>query len=78
MKETRTLRNVVVWDDKTKQRVQIDLDVDVDINWIGQQLASRAYNSRTKTNVRRATALHGLVEVRMRGTKAIPLVSEDA
>jgi len=66
MKETRTLRNVVVWDNKTRQRVEIDVDVEIDVHWIGQQLATKAYNNRN----RKSCALHGLVEVRMRGTKA--------
>jgi hypothetical protein len=69
MKETRILRNVPVWDRKTHQRVVIDVDVEVDINWIGQQLALKAYNN----NNRKSQALHGLVEVRVRGTKATPV-----
>ena len=71
MKEARVLRNVVVYDRKAKQQVEIDVDVEVDINWIGQQLAARAYNNKT----RKSAALHGLVEVRMRGTKATPLAA---
>jgi hypothetical protein len=69
MKEARVLRNVIVYDRKTRQRVEIDLDVEVDINWIGQQLAAKAYNN----NNRKSQALHGLVEVRVRGTKATPV-----
>jgi hypothetical protein len=69
MKETRTLRNVLVYDRKTKQRVEIDVDVEVDINWIAEQLAARAYNNKAH----RSRALHGLVEVRVRGTKATPV-----
>jgi hypothetical protein len=79
MKETRILRNVVVWDNKLKQRVEIDVDVEVDLHWIGQQLAAKAYNNKSQNNVRRTRALHGLVEVRVRGTKALPIrVREDA
>lgn len=73
MKETRVLRNVVVWDRKAKRKVEIDVDVEVDIDWIGQQLASKAYNNDN----RKSSAVHGLVEVRMRGTKAIPLATAD-
>jgi hypothetical protein len=69
MKETRVLRNVIVYDRKTRQSVEIDVDVEVDVNWIGQQLALKAYNNRA----RKSQALHGLVEVRVRGTKATPL-----
>jgi hypothetical protein len=69
MKETRILRNVPVWDRKAQQVVQIDVDVEVDIGWIGQQLALKAYNN----NNRKSQALHGLVEVRVRGTKATPV-----
>jgi hypothetical protein len=71
MKETRILRNVVVWDPKAQQAVEIDLDVEVDLDWIGQQLAPKAY----KNKARRSSALHGLVEVRVRGTKATPLAN---
>lgn len=70
MKETRVMRNVRVWDEKAGRGVLIDLDVEVDLHWIGEQLASRAYNNKE----RKASALHGLVEVRMRGTKAIPVL----
>jgi len=69
MKETRTLRNVVVWDNKTRQRVLIDVDVVIDVHWIGQLLATKAYNNRHH----KSRAMHGLVEVRMRGTKTTPL-----
>jgi len=69
MKDARILRNVPVWDSKTKQWVEIDLDVEVDIHWIAHQLAPKAYNNKA----RRSSALHGLVEVRMRGTKATPV-----
>jgi hypothetical protein len=75
VKETRILRNIPVWDRKSEQRVLIDIDVEVDINWIGQQLALKAYNNDN----RKSRALHGLVEVRVRGTKATPLATtEDA
>jgi hypothetical protein len=69
MKETRILRNVPVWDRTTHQGVLIDVDVEVDINWIGQMLALKAYNN----NKRKSRALNGLVEVRVRGTKATPI-----
>ena len=69
MKEARVLRNIRVWDRKAQTSVLIDLDVEVDINWIGQQLAAKAYNN----NNRKSQALHGLVEVRVRGTKATPV-----
>lgn len=69
MKETRVLRNVRVVDRKTGRNVEIDLDVEVDIHWIAHQLAVRAYNNKA----RKARALHGLVEVRVRGTKATPI-----
>jgi hypothetical protein len=69
MKDARILRNVRVVDRKTKTSVLIDLDVEVDINWIGQQLAPKAYNNKA----RKSQALHGLVEVRVRGTKATPI-----
>jgi hypothetical protein len=69
MKDTRVMRNVIVWDRKTQSRVEIDLDVEVDIQWIAEQLAPKAYNNKS----RKARALHGLVEVRMRGTKATPV-----
>jgi hypothetical protein len=69
MKETKILRNVPVWDSKTKQWMEIDLDVEIDIHWIAHQLAPKAYNNKS----RKARALHGLVEVRRRGTKAIPV-----
>jgi dihydroneopterin aldolase len=69
MKETRVLRNVVVWDRKASQQVVIDLDVEVDINRIAHQLAVKAYNNKR----RKTGALNGLVEVRMRGTKATPM-----
>ena len=68
-KESRTLRNVVVWDRKAETAVLIDVDLDVDIHWIGQQLALKAFNNKK----RRSSALHGLVEVRIRGTKATPI-----
>ena len=67
------MRNVIVWDRKTQQHVEIDLDVEVDIHWIGQQLAAKAYNNKSQNNVRKARALNGLVEVRVRGTKATPV-----
>jgi hypothetical protein len=69
MMDARILRNVPVWDSKTKQWVEIDLDVEVDINWIAHQLAPKAYNNKA----RKSQALHGLVEVRVRGTKATPV-----
>jgi hypothetical protein len=69
MRETRVLRNVVVTDSKTRQRVEIDVDVEVDIGWIAQELAGKAYNNKS----RRSGAMRGLVEVRMRGTKATPV-----
>ena len=69
MKEARILRNVVVYDCKTKQPVEIDLDVEIDIYWIAHELAGRAYNNKA----RKSQALHGLVEVRVRGTKATPV-----
>ena len=68
-KESRTLRNVVVWDRKTQQAVEIDVDVEVDVGWIAKQLALKAYNNKK----RKSSALHGLVEVRVRGTKATPI-----
>ena len=73
MKETRIVRGVAVYDRKTKQTVEIDVDVEVDLHWIGQQLAAKAYNNKSQNNVRKTRALHGLVEVRMRGTKATPV-----
>ena len=69
MTETRILRNIRVWDRKAQSSVLIDVDVEVDVNWIGQQLAAKAYNN----NNRKSRALHGLVEVRVRGTKATPI-----
>ena len=69
MKESRVLRNVIVWDRKAQQSVEIDVDVDIDINWIAQQLAAKAYNNKK----RKSGALHGLVEVRVRGAKATPI-----
>lgn len=74
--ETRILRNVPVWDRKTEHWVEIDLDVEVDIEWIAHQLAPKAYNNKA----RKARALHGLIEVRRRGTKALPVARarEDA
>ena len=69
MKETRVLRNVIVWDSKTGQAVEIDLDVEIDIYWIAHQLAPKAYNNKSG----KSSALHGLVEVRRRGTKATPV-----
>jgi hypothetical protein len=69
MMDARILRNIRVWDRKTQTSVLIDLDVEVDINYIGQQLAARAYNNKA----RKSQALHGLVEVRVRGTKATPI-----
>jgi hypothetical protein len=69
MMDARILRNVPVWDSKTKQWVEIDLDVEVDIHWIAHQLAAKAYNNKA----RKSQALHGLVEVRVRGTKATPV-----
>jgi hypothetical protein len=69
MKEARVLRNVIVYDRKAHQRVEIDVDVEVDVNWIAHELAGRAYNNKA----RKSQALHGLVEVRVRGTKATPL-----
>jgi hypothetical protein len=71
MKETRILRNIPVYDRKAQRSVLIDLDVEVDVDWIGRQLAARAYNN----NNRKSQALHGLVEVRVRGTKATPVES---
>jgi hypothetical protein len=68
-KESRILRNVLVWDRKAQTNVQIDVDVDVDVHWIAQQLALKAYNNKK----RKSSALHGLVEVRVRGTKATPV-----
>lgn len=69
MKETRILRNVLVYDRKAKQSVEIDLDVEIAIELIAHQLAAKAYNNKT----RKSRVLHGLVEVRMRGTKATPI-----
>jgi hypothetical protein len=69
VKESRILRNVLVWDAKTRQRFEIDLDVQIAVDLIAQQLALKAYNNKS----RRTRALGGLVEVRMRGTKATPL-----
>jgi hypothetical protein len=71
MMDARILRNIRVWDRKTQTSVLIDLDVEVevDINYIGQQLAPKAYNNKA----RKSQALHGLVEVRVRGTKATPV-----
>lgn len=69
MKDARVLRDIRVWDRKAQTSVLIDLDVEVDINWIGQQLAARAYNNKA----RKSQALHGLVAVRVRGTKATPV-----
>jgi hypothetical protein len=71
MKETRIVRGVIVWDHKAQQAVEIDLDVEIDIHWIAQQLGPKAYNNKK----RRSSALHGLVEVRMRGTKATPIAA---
>ena len=72
MKETRILRNMRVWDRLAGRSVLIDLDVDIDMFWIANQLASKAYNNKS----RKARALNGLVEVRMRGTKAVPFIDE--
>jgi hypothetical protein len=69
MMDARILRNIRVWDRKTQTSVLIDLDVEVDINYIAQQLAPKAYNNKA----RKSQALHGLVEVRVRGTKATPV-----
>ena len=69
MKETRILRNVVVWDNKTRHRVEIDLDVEVDIDGIAHQLAPKAYRNKKH----RSRAFDGFIEVRMRGTKATPM-----
>lgn len=69
MKETRILRNFAVWDRAAGQKVEIDIEIEIDVFWIAQQLAGRAYNNKN----RKSSALHGLVEVRMRGTKAMPL-----
>ena len=69
MKEARVLRNVRVVDRKTGRNVEIDLDVYIDLDWIGHQLAPKAYNNKA----RKSQALHGLVEVRVRGTKATPV-----
>ena len=69
MKESRIIRNVTVWDRKAGQVVEIDLDVEVDIHWIAHELAAKAYNNMS----RKARAMRGLVEVRMRGTKATPI-----
>ena len=69
MKETRILRNVVVWDRKAQQAVEIDVDVEFDIGWIAKLLATKAYNNSR----RRSRALNGLVEVAMRGTKVTPI-----
>jgi hypothetical protein len=69
MMDARILRNIRVWDRKTQTSVLIDLDVEVDINYIAQQLAPKAYNNKA----RKSRALHGLVEVRVRGTKATPI-----
>jgi hypothetical protein len=69
MKDARILRDIRVWDRKTQTSVLIDLDVEVDVNWIGQQLAAKAYNNKA----RKSSVLNGLVEVRVRGTKATPV-----
>ena len=69
MIETRILRNVAVWDNRTKHRVEIDLDVMIDIAGIASGLASKAYNNSS----RKSRALNGLVEVAMRGTKVTPI-----
>jgi hypothetical protein len=72
VKESRILRNVIVWDSKAGRAVEIDLDVEVDIYWIAHELAGKAYNNSS----RKTRALNGLVEVRMRGTKAVPFIDE--
>jgi hypothetical protein len=69
VKETRILRNIPVWDKRTQHWVEIDLDVEIDIHWIAHQLAPKAYNNKK----RKTRALHGLVEVAMRGTKVTPI-----
>jgi hypothetical protein len=71
MKETRIVRGVQVWDRKARQSVEIDLDVEIAVDLIGHELAAKAYNNRA----RRSRALHGLVEVRMRGAKITPLAA---
>jgi hypothetical protein len=73
MKETRLLRNVPVWDRKLKQKVEVDVDVEIDIYWIAHELADKAYNNKPVNNNRKSRALRGLVEVRVRGTKATPI-----
>jgi hypothetical protein len=74
MKETKILRNVIVWDSRAQTSVEIDLDVEIDTYWIAQQLAPKAFNNKK----RKTRALHGLVEVRVRGTKATPIREEVA
>ena len=69
MIERRILRNVVVYDRKTKHQVEVDLDVEIAVDLIAQELAGKAYNNKS----RKSGALRGLVEVRMRGTKATPV-----
>ena len=69
MKETRIIRGVHVWDRKAKRTVVIDVDVEIDPVFVAHELAGRAYNNKR----RKSSVLCGVVEVRMRGTKATPV-----
>ena len=69
MIDRHIVRNVIVWDNKTKHAVEIDLDVMIHVGELARRLGDKAYNNRS----RKSRALDGVVEVAMRGTKATPV-----
>lgn len=69
MIDRHIIRGVKVWDNKTKHAVEIDLDVMIHVGDLAQRLGNKAYNNRS----RKSRALDGLVEIRVRGTKATPV-----
>ena len=69
MIDRHIIRDVIVWDNKTKHAVEIDLDVMIHVGELARRLGGKAYNNRS----RKSRALDGVVEVAMRGTKATPV-----
>jgi hypothetical protein len=69
MIDRHIIRGVKVWDNKTKHAVEIDLDVTIHVGELARRLGDKAYNN----SGRKSRALSGVVEVKMRGTKATPI-----
>lgn len=69
MIDRHIIRGVKVWDKRTKHAVEIDLDVTIHVGELARRLGNKAYNN----NRRKSRALDGVVEVAVRGTKAMPV-----